>query len=687
MIDGWAADEPFVMFVGAGASAVGASRLPTWTEFNDLLLECLCESIDDFSENRQPTDSMLQSFRDKRDKASYLSPDFQAQLMEDEIGPDYFRVWQSLESKAFGPVHRGFVRLAQEGKLAAIITTNFDRLIEMAFERSGLHYRVYYDAAGFESFSHDEARQTTLPIIKIHGSIEDTSSLVDTLRQRVIGTSPALIGIIKRLLHERRWLFLGFSGADLDYNPYYLGLLDAAPDAKGFCFLAREGSILHKGVSVLVEAYGRDKAEIVYGDLTTWLHQTFTLSLYENETDQSQVVASMGSLVKEKIKVWTQGIGVMAVVNIVYAILRSSDLRVEALWLMRKTWRSYRVDSEPTRAYARYNYNYGISLSEAGLIQNDVRREEDGSNFSEWKEAADENAYEFLGRCYSISEYPPAAANLAAILALRGELRRALDWLSLVEEDMEGKGDSLMACDCAVAAIQVFDVLRSFERGSALLYRHVEMAQRLGDEPRRAILSVHLGRFLTYEGRFEEAKLQLDAATVIAERLGLHSVLMAAKAATGRWFSDGGTSDERAIAVLSEVADHLGKQNGTPLFYKQNLLTEEAPRPIYGIRPETCRVLLDLNRAARFAAKADIVNQTLDKLDKVAVLSFPGYTPHYYFAYVESLLWGGDLSSRKLISELIERALSLEASMFNPWVVQTAQWLDQEATNKFGPCC
>ncbi len=42
MVDRLQGREPFVAFVGAGASALAPSKLPTWTGFNDLLLECLC---------------------------------------------------------------------------------------------------------------------------------------------------------------------------------------------------------------------------------------------------------------------------------------------------------------------------------------------------------------------------------------------------------------------------------------------------------------------------------------------------------------------------------------------------------------------------------------------------------------------------------------------------------------------
>jgi len=87
MIDLVQGHDPFVAFVGAGASALPPSKLPTWTEFNNMLLECLCERLAEYSSNRQPTDAMLSLFRARRDETHFFAPDFQAQLMEEEVGP------------------------------------------------------------------------------------------------------------------------------------------------------------------------------------------------------------------------------------------------------------------------------------------------------------------------------------------------------------------------------------------------------------------------------------------------------------------------------------------------------------------------------------------------------------------------------------------------------------------------
>ena len=269
---------PFVAFVGAGASAIPPSRLPTWAGFNNLLLECLCERLNEYSSSRQPTAQMLAAFRARRDQTRFFAPDFQAQLMEEEVGADYFSVWQSLDTRVYGPVHAGLADLAVRGRLTAIITTNFDRLIETALEERRAKIQVFFDAVGFEKLSGlSNGQLNALPILKIYGSIEDAASLVDTLRQRLAGTPEALSTALQLLLRRSPWVYLGFSGADFNYEPHYLGVLDAAADAKGFVFVHRPGRALEEGVVKLIEVYGAAKATTVEAELATWLSETFQL--------------------------------------------------------------------------------------------------------------------------------------------------------------------------------------------------------------------------------------------------------------------------------------------------------------------------------------------------------------------------------------------------------------------------
>src|SRR5262245_61296225 len=231
---------------------------------------------------------MLETFRWRRDKTQFFSPDFQAQLMEEEVGADYFSVWQSIDGSVYGPVHAGLAELAVQRRLAAIVTTNFDQLTEKALTARGQKFQVFHDLRSFERLAtllESGGKRRLLPVIKIHGSIEDAGSLIDTLRQRIAGRPQSLLDALRRLLERHPWLFLGFSGADLSYNRNYLGIFDAAAVAKGFVFVAREGSKIEDGVTRLTEAYGAEKSSVVIGELSSWLSKTFSLDVKVPEPD------------------------------------------------------------------------------------------------------------------------------------------------------------------------------------------------------------------------------------------------------------------------------------------------------------------------------------------------------------------------------------------------------------------
>lgn len=670
----------FVAFVGAGASRLAPSRVPTWTEFNNLLLECLCERLSEYSRKRQPTDEILSTLRARRDGGGFFPPDFQAQLIEEEVGADYFRVWKSIETSVTGPVHNALAELASRGRLAAIITLNFDRLIETALEARGVRYSVFKDVAAFASLLEQlEARKEDgLAVIKIHGSIEDTASLVDTLRQRMAGRPEPLMKVLGHLLVEWPWLYLGFSGADFSYDPHYLGILDAAAEAKGFVFLARETGKIQEGVLGLAEAYGAAKSAIVRGELAPWLAETFGLDTAQEEQEVDDGDGAAMQVVRERIRAWAEDLGPLAVVNIIYAMLKGANMESQALWLMRKTWKSYRRPEDTEgKSYQRYNFNYGVSLLEAGLIRNPVALAEDMSNLSEWKELADRNAFEYLARRFSSDRLPAAGATLAAVMAYRGEMDRAIALAAEVTDEALAGEDKLALCDVALACVPIYDMTRLIEPVLPQLRGCRDKARELGDEPRRAMLNAHLGRFLSYAGLFEEADEALREAEGIARRLDLQPALQAAKAARGRWWFESGRSDETAMETLREVVEAIHARDEIPLYTKFDPLHPESePVVVKGRSPALCRVLLDLNRAARFAGDAEVMNRTLDELDVLATEVFPGYCPHYYLAYAECLIAYGEDEEQALAADLIRRARLVGEESRNPWVGQAAERLE-----------
>jgi SIR2-like domain len=612
-------------------------------------------------------------FRERRDKTAFFAPDFQAQLMEEEIGPAYFRVWQSLETDVYGPVHAGLAELASRGRLAAIITTNFDRLIETALRDRGQAFRVFHDQQTFADLAtRGEGDASALPVIKIHGTIEDATSLVDTLRQRLMGRPEPLMNALQALLRRHPWLFLGFSGADFSYDAHYLGILDAAADATGFVFLAPPATSIQAGVRTLAEAYGAEKAAIIHADLATWLSDNFRL------TPNVAVNAANGhdatQRIRDRIGQWLDDLGPMAVVNILSSMLKSSGMGPEALLLMRKTWRSYRrPDDAHDPSYARYNYNYGMALLERGFVRNPIALADDMSNVGEWREHADQNAFEYLARSYDASKLPVAGAQLACVLAYRGQVGEAIALAADVTDEALARNAKLELCDIAIASAVIYDIVQMFTPAVAQLRRCLQAATDFGDEPRRAMLCALLGRFLTYGRHFEEADRFIAEADRIGRRLDLRPVLLASQAARGAWLADSDASAESAVRTLQDVVATIDALDDVPLAVKADLLQpDSAPTITKGRHSMVCRILLDLNRAAAIAGDADAMNRALDVLDELVTGAFLGYCPHYYLAHAECLHIYGDETQRAFAVDLVRRARRLGEDFKNPWVAQAA---------------
>ena len=194
---------------------------------------------------------------------------------------------------------------------------------------------------------------------------------------------------------------------------------------------------------------------------------------------------------------------------------------------------------------------------------------------------------------------------MAAVLAYRGEVGRAMALADRVTSEALERNLKLEMCDIAVASVVVYDILRLFSPAVVKqLLNCRAVAVELGDEPSAPILCAHLGRFLTYARLFSEADAFITESARIADRLDLQATRLASQAVRGRWLTDSGTSDSDAIRTLREVAEAMRAQDDTPLFRRIDLADRQAaPVLVKGRNPALCRVLLDLNRAARLGRR------------------------------------------------------------------------------------
>jgi len=233
-----------VVFLGAGASVLPPTSLPSWTEINKAVLHSLCQRAALLSH----ADKTAGSGRDEADGASTadsnetavwqalsrneLPPEYFSEVLVNRLGNLYFHVLSVLDSATPNAVHDAVAALAKSGCVRAIVSTNFDLCAEAALDNAGVKYvtwRVESDylpeQCTIEAVGRMEDKlRSPVIVLKVHGSADLATSVVDTLSQRSLGLPDNVNGSLENLLCDRHWLVLGYSGADLAAAPNYLML-------------------------------------------------------------------------------------------------------------------------------------------------------------------------------------------------------------------------------------------------------------------------------------------------------------------------------------------------------------------------------------------------------------------------------------------------------------------------------
>lgn len=214
-----AQERGLIVLVGAGISMAPPTSLPSWRDFNTAVLRALADRLE-ATTSRSWVAGRFERLIERRNTLQAFTPDFMAQLMTEEAGADYFRVLQGLDTDRCNANHEALADRARAGLVRAVLTTNFDRLIELALTARGVAHKVFATTKAFETLPEAlDQRDAPFPVIKAHGTVTIPSSMVDTLAQRVAGRPQSLEAAIRMLLERSPCLVLGFSGADLAYDP------------------------------------------------------------------------------------------------------------------------------------------------------------------------------------------------------------------------------------------------------------------------------------------------------------------------------------------------------------------------------------------------------------------------------------------------------------------------------------
>lgn len=154
--------------------------------------------------------------------------------------------------------HLTLANLLITGSIPAVITTNFDTLIEqaaMTSEQSKVCHQSIIVKKSLDDFN--DKKQLNSNLIKLHGCISDPSSIITSLSD--VGKRAALqkYDFLKDILQRYVVLFAGYRGADIDVFTYLAG-----SNIKKIIWNTRSGSKILDKINVLLQNTNSEILEI-----------------------------------------------------------------------------------------------------------------------------------------------------------------------------------------------------------------------------------------------------------------------------------------------------------------------------------------------------------------------------------------------------------------------------------------
>jgi hypothetical protein len=238
---------PFAILAGAGISYAPPSSLPTVGSLMSAVIS-------------SPTVPL--TARERSELVNALSPNWPhgvgyyhflrfeqlLEVLQLTVDPQLATLVRALPPTAPNEYHFMLARLLQQGY--AVLTTNFDCLIEQACAVLGVDCRVF--ATEEEYAAYDEGLRH--PLFKLHGTFE-TSAGVSRLIARTealrfqIQTAPFKWLAVQRLLSKRDLLVIGYSGCD-DFD--VMPAVQRAAGGRALCWMRHSSDEVHsvrQGVS------------------------------------------------------------------------------------------------------------------------------------------------------------------------------------------------------------------------------------------------------------------------------------------------------------------------------------------------------------------------------------------------------------------------------------------------------
>jgi hypothetical protein len=644
-----------VVVAGAGLSMGPPSSLPGWTSVNDAFLENLAVCVAIHTDGEVGGD-VLDLVRYRRETAAAVQPDLQAQLAEESLGELYFALFKPLDIETWNDGHAAVAALAATGFLRAVVTTNFDRLIELALEEAGVQPSVYCEPKDFERLTDDlenGSAAAAIPVIKVHGSVDRASTMVDTLRQRVLGRPKALEAALAQLLRDHAVLVVGFSGADLAYDPRYLSLREGAAGSPSFTVVNRDGETPTAALAELVDSAGA-QARLVDGTLPECLVAAAIALGHSGPLpapgfDSEMEFPGMRSagLSGAVHLAWGESLSPVRAAVVLASIAEAAGSSDAAFRLLTGAMPYHvKADLQDDPAMPKHLCMIAATLIEACHVDDELSAEAfDGmaaltvlSASLGGKALVDAESLALRGLALALcGEAPHAdAASSVALTASREDFTPTL------------RADTI----CILARTWTLNEQWSPAYIEALRQTY-DLMFNWGDEPRRARVGAMFARFLVASGQLDDAVPILADCMPIAKRLNLPLIGNELAAAIGRVYLAQERHDEALKALTSACRHYDDGQHALRLV----------------------ETLLPLSEAASAAGDFDLFVQCATRFDGLLPL-VPGMALPRAASRVRMLCSLGEVeAARSIVSELVAFSERWDG---HPWVPGLAERLERQ---------
>ncbi len=209
--------ERIAVFAGAGISKEAPSNLPSWWDYNKHVLEAIQKEASTVFTSDKPfysSEKMLETL-----PVTSISD----VLFTCGFGEIYFNMVSCLEGTRPNMNHFILANMAKNGYLACVVTTNFDTLIEQAFDELKAPYKVLVNE---EDYTIGVKEEICL-IVKLHGSVNSVASLIDTVTQKMKGLTARKKELLRAILCRYSTYVIGMSGEDLRFDLDYFQFISS----------------------------------------------------------------------------------------------------------------------------------------------------------------------------------------------------------------------------------------------------------------------------------------------------------------------------------------------------------------------------------------------------------------------------------------------------------------------------